>query len=203
MIIHIAGPSGSGKTTLGNKLKKKIKDCIIVDTDDIDDNNYNNLLKSNKEFRKSIFGTSNRKWRKILDNKNYNTLQNILAKNKNIIIVGISLDFSKSDPSKIADKKYYIDINNEILFRRVNIRMLEDINKNYLKIKNLLKNEKKNMLNLITHKLSHQYNLRGPFIQSYYEVEEDNKKKKIEYKKKKYKIMTVNNIYKDICKLIK
>lgn len=53
MIIHIKGVSGSGKTTLGNKLRKEIKNSIVIDTDDIDDKNateiiergvYNNLL---------------------------------------------------------------------------------------------------------------------------------------------------------------
>ena len=205
MIIHIAGPSGSGKTTLGNKINKNNK-CIIVDTDDIDDHNFNRLLKSNIEFRKSIMGTTNRKWSTILDNKNLEKLNKIIQiakkQNKVLIITGISFAFSKADPSKIADKKYFINIDNETLFRRVNLRMLDDIIKNKSKIKNLFKNEKTNMLNIITHKLSHQFNLRGPFIESYYMIVEDNNKKQKEYKQNNYKILTPEQIYKSVMKLI-
>ena len=45
MILHIVGPSGSGKTTLGNKIRKSLKNVIVIDTDDIDDPNALKLLK--------------------------------------------------------------------------------------------------------------------------------------------------------------
>ena len=38
MIIHIMGSSGAGKTTLGNRLRK-LKNVVVLDTDDIDDPN--------------------------------------------------------------------------------------------------------------------------------------------------------------------
>ena len=201
MIIHIAGPSGSGKTTLGNKINK-YKDFVVIDTDDIDDSNFNKLIKNNNEFKKSIFGKSNRKWREILENKNLDELNRIINKvkkqNKILVIVGISFDFSKASPTKISDKKYFIKVDDDILFRRVNLRMLDDIVKNKLKLKKLFQNEKVKMLDIITHKLSHNFNLRGPFIETYFEAIANNKQKQKEYKNNNYKILTPDKIYKEI-----
>lgn len=200
MIIHIAGSSGSGKTTLGNELKKLNK-FIVVDTDDIDDKNFKRLLKSNKEFKKSLNNNTS-KWERIKEDENLKSLECVIDKatkqNNNLIIVGISL-FGKADPSKFAEKKYFIKIDPDILYRRVFLRTLDDIYKNYSKIKSLLKNEEN--LDTIPFKLSHNFDLRKPFVQEFDFFKKREKQFIKRFRDNKYKIKEVDEIYEEIIKL--
>lgn len=89
MILHIMGPSGSGKTTLGNKIRKNLKNVIVIDTDDIDDPNALKLLKkySFNSNDKKIFNQEDKQFMKERKLKNKQSLKRILKNKSNKHIV--------------------------------------------------------------------------------------------------------------------
>ena len=202
MIIHIKGVSGSGKTTLGNKLRKEIKNSIVIDTDDIDDKNATEIIEDKKY--NSYF--SEKKINKFYDLKakmNYNDVKKIIKQcednNKTLIFVGLSF-YGKADPINYADYKYFIDINPEDNFRYVTTRNIDDFCKECKNLKSLMKKEtnpyKLQMLIL------HKYKIRGGLRQMNQLVSNINFFKK-KAKKEKYKIMSSSDIYDDIINKIK
>jgi uridine kinase len=126
MIIHISGASGSGKTTLGDRLKKH-KNFIVIDTDKIDDRNFFKLIKQ-KVKMSELF--------KLKDELNYNSISKCMAYakkyNKDLIIVGMIFK-GNADPNNYADKKYFISIDHDTLYRRRSLRTLDDIVKMLIK----------------------------------------------------------------------
>jgi adenylate kinase family enzyme len=144
MIIHIAGPSGSGKTTLVEKIAKKYKNTIIIDTDNIDDPNGLKLLKKyTLSDKKSL-----RNFLKELAKKNKKDLNKIIKNNKdkNIIFAGFFHNGMKHLEKKI-DKGYMIKISPDKLWRQYNLRTVTYIHKNFNEIKSLL-NSRKNILKI-------------------------------------------------------
>ena len=118
MIIHILGPSGSGKTTLGNKCSK-LKNTVIIDTDDIDDPNSLKLLpkydlknKSDvKKFEKELGKLNKKKLEKIIEKE----------KNKNIIFVGFPF-VGMNIITDLVDIGFQIKIDASDLYRQYNER---------------------------------------------------------------------------------
>jgi len=199
MIFHILGPSGSGKTTLGKKLAKKCKNTIVLDTDDIDDENALKLLKkydvSIKKEQKQFL-----KERKSL---NKIELDKFLEKNKNKNIIFVGFDFGGMEKiSKLADHKFSIKIDHDILFRQYNLRTLDYITKNKKEIKSLLENDKisiDNIFEIITLKFKIRNGFKcvdGPFL--YHEIV----RRKQEAKDKNYKYKTSDEIFEEILNII-
>ena len=57
--------------------------------------------------------------------------------NKTLVLVGIPLR-GKADPHKYSDRKYYIKIDTQLLYKRVHLRTLNDICKKLFQNKNVI-----------------------------------------------------------------
>jgi uridine kinase len=202
MIIHIIGVSGSGKTTLGNKLRAKIKNSVVIDTDDIDDKNAIDIIEDTK-YNSYFCEKKLNKFFDLKEKMNYNDVKKIIKQcednNKILIFIGLSF-YGKADPTNYADYKYFIDIDPEDNFRYVTSRNIDDICKECKNLKLLMKKEKNpyKLQMLILHK----YKIRGGFRHMNQIVNNIDFFKK-NARKEKYKIMSSNDIYDDIIKKIK
>ena len=122
-LIFISGPSGSGKTTLSDKIMVKVKNGIVLRTD-----NYYKTGLISKFLSKSINGYFDRSisfnyklfkedFNFILKNgisineRFYNfenkTIENFLKETKNINYIIVEGIFAKEISSTIIDKNYY------------------------------------------------------------------------------------------------
>nr|QFG73960.1 MAG: hypothetical protein [Megaviridae environmental sample] len=199
MIIHILGPSGSGKTTLANKIAKKYKNTIVVDTDDIDDPNclkaikkysFVNEKKDSKDVDKQVSVMNKNDINKIIKNN----------KDKNIIFAGFFHD-GMSHVEKKVDKGFMIEISPEKLWRQYNLRTATCIHKNFNEIKKLLNSrtnpEKIHMI------FCKKFGIRNGFeCAGAKDFERLLKKDKEHAKKINYYYTTSNNIYKEISKIL-
>ena len=121
-------------------------------------------------------------------------------KDKNIIFVGFAFN-GMDNILNIADKKYSIEIDADTLFRQYNLRTLNYIYENKDKIEKLLKN-KKFTIGKIFLILLYKYKIRNGFrCKNSYYTEEEVKFNKISDIKNGYKIMSINNIYKQIASI--
>ena len=196
MIIHILGASGSGKTTLGNKLSK-LKNTVIIDTDDIDDPNSMKLINNYDLDTKRDINKLNKK----LSELNKTDLDRVIkkGKNKNIIFVG----FPHRGMNSIFDIKdvgYQIKIEPYILFKQYSLRSLNTLHNNFNEIKKLLNSglseEKIHWI------VSKKYGLRNGFGCADINVlKEELKRHKKKAKETGYKYKDTDEIYKDICSI--
>ena len=137
-IIFISGPSGSGKTTLSNQIIVKIKNGVILSTDNyyktgliskllskLVDGYFDKRLSFNYKLFKKDFdyilkhGTS-------INERSYDfekkTRNNLLAKAKNINTIIIEGIFAKDFSSTLCNQKYFfleLKINQKQCMRRV------------------------------------------------------------------------------------
>ena len=137
-LIFISGPSGSGKTTLSNQIIEKIKNGIVLSTD----NYYKTGLKSKllSKFLEGYFDRSisfNHKLFKkdfsyilknstLINERSYNfekkTINNILKETNNINFIVIEGIFAKEFSSILCNQTYYfleIKINKNECMKRV------------------------------------------------------------------------------------
>lgn len=187
-VFNIIGPAGSGKTYLLEVLKKQLGDkCIYIDTDDIDDKNSLNYLKSHEIDQKNIDV-----YFKKLKESNDTDIKKILTNaNKPVVISGLSINVVK-----YTKKGYCIRIDPENHYRQLMKRTLDDIHQNYDALQKLLKS--KHSTDHIFELALKKYKIRYGFIIPPRETE-----KLIQYyynnaKQYKYKIMTFDEIYADI-----
>lgn len=194
MIIHILGHSGSGKTTLGEKLSK-LKNTIVLDTDDIDDLNSIKLLNKYNIENKQEDAKFNKEKSKL----NKEKLSKFIQKNssKNIIFVGFDFGGMENIP-RLANLKYSIKIDPDTLFRQYNLRTLNIITENAQEIELLLRNKKitiKKMVSIILYK----YKIRRGFLcDNITELKDSIKKTLKRDKKRGYKVKTNDEIFKEI-----
>ena len=197
MIIHITGCAGSGKTTLGKKLSKN-KIFVVIESDEIDDKNAIKIINNKKH--NNLFTMKNvDKFFNLLQDTSENSLDAMIDKiekktpDKIIIVIGLTIDV------EYADKKYFIKTDLNTLYKNIHNRTFNDICDNKKKIDKILKKKKNihkiNMLLLFKYKIRMSVPLIPP------QIEYDIKNREKKAKKDKYKIMTFDNIYKDIMKL--
>ena len=149
-IVCIKGIQGSGKTYVC----KKLKNIPCIDTDDVLKNTFKNLLKTNKDFQKSL-PTPSKNFHGIVSNKTLDILykQAIkdlkkLIKDLNvpiIVVVGITLYVEN-------DLTFFIKMNNKQLeqsYRRVMLREINKIKNNYNNIKKIINGD----VNIIPQKM--------------------------------------------------
>lgn len=185
LIIHISGPSGSGKTTLGNKIKSASKDIVVKDLDDL----FHAFMK-NKKY----------KWGYQFDTSEYQEYINKYIKRnkkKHIIFVGLNLDM-QHNPGHYYDigatKKYYIKINNNIVFEQKCMRLINDIGeKSKVIIKEIRKNEKQTIEGL-----GNAFKFECGYKNIMNETEQWNN----DYKKQGYSFLSREKIFEKIKSLI-
>ena len=137
-LIFISGPSGSGKTTLSNQIKEKIKNSIILRTD----NYYKTGLESRllSKFLKGYFDRSisfnyklfNKDFRYIIKNgtsikeRSYDferkKINKIFNETNNINVLIIEGIFAKEFARKFCNQDYYfleLKINKNDCMKRV------------------------------------------------------------------------------------
>ena len=137
-LIFISGPSGSGKTTLSNQIKEKIKNSIILRTD----NYYKTGLESRllSKFLKGYFDRSisfnyklfNKDFKYIIKNgtsikeRSYDferkKINKIFNQTNNINVLIIEGIFSKEFARKFCNQDYYfleLKINKNDCMKRV------------------------------------------------------------------------------------
>ena len=122
-IIFISGPSGSGKTTLSNQIIVKIKNGIILSTDNyyktgliskllskVVDGYFDKRLSLNYKLFKKDFnyilnnGTSNYARSYDFKKKTINSFSNKVTNINLVVIEGI---FAKELSSKLCNQKHY------------------------------------------------------------------------------------------------
>ena len=154
-LIFISGPSGSGKTTLSNKIIAKIKNGIVLSTD-----NYYKTGIISKLLSKFIDGYFDRKISfnyKLLKNdvdfiikngisiheRSYDfekkVVKNVLKENKNINFLIIEGIFSKEFASNLCDRNYFfleLKIHKKYCMKRVLQRDIKERGKAKKKAKN-------------------------------------------------------------------
>ena len=144
-IIFISGPSGSGKTTLSNQIKVKIKNGIILRTDNyyktgllskllskIIDGYFDKKISFNCKLLKKDFnyiiknGTLINERSYDFENK---TINNFLNKTNNINILIIEGIFAKEFSRTLCNQKYYfleLKINKNECMIRVSQRDMQE-----------------------------------------------------------------------------
>lgn len=132
---------------------------------------------------------------KAKDNLNMEWFKDTITKNpnKDIIIIGLAFGYL---PIKYADHKFSIKIDPETLYNRVYLRTFKTIIDNKKEIEALLKSnihpDVKKFMSV------HKFQLRQDFIGPYCPSINDLKQFYNDDKKKGYKIMTSDDIFKQI-----
>ena len=144
-IIFISGPSGSGKTTLSNQIIVKIKNGIILSTDNyyktgliskllsiLIDGYFDKRISFNYKLLQKDFyyivnnGISNKERSYDFEKKTINTFSN---KTKNINFIIVEGIFAKEFSNTLSNQKYYfleLKINKNDCMKRVVQRDIEE-----------------------------------------------------------------------------
>jgi adenylate kinase family enzyme len=195
MIIHINGCAGSGKSTLGRKIARN-KKFTVIEADDIDDANAVKIIQDKKYD--NLFTMKNvDKFFNLLKKKSEDSLDEVLDKveksGKIAVVIGLTINVPD------ADKKYFIKIGLDKLYKNIHNRTFNDICSHKKEIDKLLKTEKN--IHKINMLLLYKYKIRQPVPSIPPEIEKQIKDREKQAKKDKFKIMTADNIYKEIMKL--
>ena len=188
LIIHISGPSGAGKSTLGNKLEKKYNSKIIVK--DID------VLR--REFIKEHYG--DKKW-DVIDKDAYQQYIDdyIDKQDKPLIFVGLNnMPWWHKDLyyDMHSIHKFYINIPNEIVIKQKCIRQLHNlinIESDEIAMNDLI-NDNKKFIRLTTDRIKKECDAK--------QIIKLNKKWNKDYKKQGYRILSREEIYDIVCKIL-
>lgn len=187
IIIHISGASGSGKTTLGNKLKEKFKNKIVVkDLDNLRD-----------EFIKFFY--KNKKWTYIDEDEYQKYINKYVAKQtKPLIFVGLNDNTIYGKNKELyynlqSQHNYYIELDDLVIVQQKCLRLLNDIQNDKMAMNDLANNNERFVKMFIT-AVNRECNLN--------KTTKLNNKWKKDYNKQNYKIMSRENIYKEVVKKI-
>ena len=193
-IIHISGASGSGKTFLGNQLKEQFgKKIIVKDLDELVD-----------KFIKDFYG--NKKWTYIDENEYQKYIDTFIDKQKKpIIFVGLNDNNNPKVERFIQNKikkyydlhsqfNYYIDIDDMIILKQKCLRTLDAIRNDKMAMDDLVNNNER-FLEMILKEIKKDCSAK--------ETIKMNNKWKKDYEKQGYKLMSRENIFKNVSKILK
>ncbi len=202
MIIHISGVSCSGKTTLGLQIKKKFKSNVIVkDLDDL----FKKFIRTLGPYDPKNPGFKPEKYQAYIDS----FIDSKKKSGKILILTGLNIDMGRNKGHYYnitrtkTDKKYYIKILDDTVFKQGFNRELDKCIKRY---PIWLKNNKDEILKkLITGKETKEEIFAEKNMKRMFDYAFDYKKVKKTiretdkyYIKEKYKFMTADNILKNI-----
>jgi uridine kinase len=177
MVIHISGASGSGKTTLGKKLAEKLS-FNLKDLDDLRD-----------EFTKEYGNIDEIKYQKYIN-------EFINEQKKPLLLVGLS-DNPRGNKELYydipADYKYYIDLDDKTTNTQKCMRFIKGIPNNTGAMNDLVNNNQK-FIKLTTEGIHHECDIN--------ETIRMNEKWKKDYERMGYKVMSVDDIYREIALLL-
>lgn len=187
IIIHISGASGSGKTFLGNRIKEKLKNnCIIKDLDDLRD-----------EFINKFYGC--KKWTYIDDYEYQSYINDYINKQKKpIVFVGLNDNTIYGKNKKLyynlhSQYNYYIEIDDMTIVKQKCLRLLNSIQNDKFAMNDLIKNNEmfvKNFSQAVKKECSAKETIKM------------NNKWKKDYTKQGYKLMSRENIYTNVIRLL-
>ena len=187
-IVHISGASGSGKTFLGNRLKEQYRNKIIVqDLDDLRD-----------KFIKNFYGT--KKWSYINEQEYQNYINAFIDKqNKPIVFVGLNDNNVYGKNKRVyynlkSQYNYYIEIDDMIIVQQKCLRLLDDIQNDEMAMKDLIQNNEL-FVKMFSQAVKRECSAK--------ETIKMNNKWKKDYEKQGYKLMTRENILKNVSKILK
>jgi hypothetical protein len=188
LIIHISGASGAGKTTLGNKLKNKFGNKIIVkDVDDL-----------RMDFIKKHYG--NNEWKSFDKNAYQQFIDNYVKKiNKPLVFVGLNnMPWWHKNLYYNMHSKYnfYINLDDETILKQKCMRHLnelQNLSKDEVAMNDLIHDNKK-FIKITTNSIKTECDAS--------EIIKHSKKWKNDYEKQNYKIITREEIYNDVCKIL-
>ena len=178
IIIHISGASGSG-----NQLKELFGKKIIVN--DLDD------LRN--EFIKIFYG--DKKWTYI-NEKEY---QNFIDKQKKpLVFVGLNDNTVYGKNKSLyydlhSHYNYYIEIDDMIIVKQKCLRLLDDIQNDKMAMKDLVKNNQL-FVKMFSQAIKSECSAK--------ETIKMNNKWKKDYEKQGYKLMSRENIFKNVVKIL-
>lgn len=200
MIIHITGPAGSGKSYVQQKLSSD--GFRIIDLDELDDKIALELLKRDKYHQAIIKGNINVFFKKKTDigHKKIEEYINQYEKEK-LIFIGLPYGEAKHFiPQKYLSnvKKYAIWIEAELNYKRLYLRTLEDIHRNYSKLQDLVKNEHPEIAKAYA---VHKYKLRADFIGPFFPTIDERQHFYEDLKNDGYIITNADNIVTSISEL--
>jgi len=188
IIIHISGASGSGKTFLGNQLKEQFgKKIIVKDLDDLRD-----------EFIKIFYG--DKKWTYINEKEYQNCIDTFINKQKKpIVFVGLNDNTVYGKNKNLyydlhSHYNYYIDIDDMIIVKQKCLRYFEDIQHDKYAMNDLVNNNEY-FLKQVSKAIKRECSAKKT-------IKMNNKWKK-DYLKQGYKLMTRENILKNVSKILK
>ena len=190
LIIHISGASGCGKTTLGNKLKDTFgKKITVKDLDDL-----------RHEFIKSFYGA--KKWTYINEEKYQEYIDTFIDKQKKpLIFVGLNdsyyTNFGKTKNLYFnlhSHYNYYIDIDDSLILKQKCLRTLNEIQTDKMAMNDLLNNNKK-FIKMVVGAIKTRCNAK--------ENTRINNRWKRDYKKRDYKFMSREGIFKNVSRILK
>lgn len=188
MIIHISGSSGSGKTYLGNKLKKRFgKKIQVKDLDQLRDEFINKYYDTSKGY-----SFSEKKYQKYIN-------EYIKKVKKPLIFVGLNDNhFGKTKSlyyNLQSDYNYYIDLDDETIVKQKCERFIKSFLPDiYNDFKNNIVIDNQKFIKIITHSAKNECSAKKTI--------KLNKKFNIDYKQMKYKFITREKIYKEVCKIL-
>jgi len=150
--MHIGGAPGSGKTYLGKKIKSLYPDIKVIDSDQLKDKFIEKPIEENIKLMEELskFKSYGKKTKKQLNlekkyEENYrsyvvNKFEKLHKQKQKYILVGHFFMFDDFHIDVAANKKIFLDVDNETLFSRRNMRLLKDLNKNVSYFKGLIEN---------------------------------------------------------------
>ena len=189
IIIHISGASGSGKTFLGNQLKEQFgKKIIVKDLDDLRD-----------EFIKIFYG--DKKWTYINEKEYQNFIDTFIDKQKKpLVFVGLNDNNVYGKNKSLyydlhsSHYNYYIEIDDMIIVKQKCLRLLDDIQHDEMAMKDLIENNQL-FVKMFSQAVKRECSAK--------ETIKMNNKWKKDYEKQGYKLMTRENILKNVSKILK
>jgi len=192
-IIHIDGIPGAGKTYICSKITHN--DAVCIDNDDIllyAKNYVDSLLGTDKEIPRTFKSLN-----KVIKKKVDELIKENIGKGKKVIIF-VGVRFMVNTALDNADYRYFIKLNDlEATFRRVFLRETEKIATNYEAIKNIINNPKLEEIEL-DDMVNRQCNLALPYPPEFDQYKKHYKRAMGVAKENNYKVMTQDDIIKDI-----